>query len=227
MQAAADAGYRAVRRHRRRDGQRGYRHLRIGAGRRSRGLQDADRRQRARRFPHRARRTALGASSAAATCWSCRRSPRSPPRRAWRPTTRRRPASSTSPTHFGSSSPTAASTSAPHTCLDRHTAGPGDQGRICRPSRRCCRKLPGPLEQDHVGREVRRGVRQGHRGPQAPDQLPGLGRAAALVETSAVATRSASATTLKHVPELLPRMDAEVAALGRSMSARTEALEKH
>jgi NAD(P)-dependent dehydrogenase (short-subunit alcohol dehydrogenase family) len=32
--------------------------------------------------------------------------------------------------------------------------------------------------------------------------------------------------TLKHVPELLPKMDAEVAALGRSMSARTEALEK-
>jgi NAD(P)-dependent dehydrogenase (short-subunit alcohol dehydrogenase family) len=33
--------------------------------------------------------------------------------------------------------------------------------------------------------------------------------------------------TLKSVPDLLPRMDAEVAALGRSMSARTEALEKH
>jgi NAD(P)-dependent dehydrogenase (short-subunit alcohol dehydrogenase family) len=33
--------------------------------------------------------------------------------------------------------------------------------------------------------------------------------------------------TLKSVPELLPKMDAEVAELGRSMSARTEALEKH
>jgi NAD(P)-dependent dehydrogenase (short-subunit alcohol dehydrogenase family) len=32
--------------------------------------------------------------------------------------------------------------------------------------------------------------------------------------------------TLKFAPDLLPRMDAEVAALGRSMSARTEALEK-
>lgn len=31
---------------------------------------------------------------------------------------------------------------------------------------------------------------------------------------------------LKFVPDLLPRMDAEVAALGRSMSARTQALEK-
>jgi hypothetical protein len=32
--------------------------------------------------------------------------------------------------------------------------------------------------------------------------------------------------TLKSVPELLPQMDAEVAALGRSMSARTEGIEK-
>ena len=32
-------------------------------------------------------------------------------------------------------------------------------------------------------------------------------------------------TTLKSVPELLPKMDAEVAALGRSMSARTEQIE--
>jgi NAD(P)-dependent dehydrogenase (short-subunit alcohol dehydrogenase family) len=32
---------------------------------------------------------------------------------------------------------------------------------------------------------------------------------------------------LKAAPDLLPRMDAEVAALGRSMSARTEALNKH
>jgi hypothetical protein len=31
----------------------------------------------------------------------------------------------------------------------------------------------------------------------------------------------------KSAPELLPQMDAEVAALGRSTSARTEALEKH
>jgi NAD(P)-dependent dehydrogenase (short-subunit alcohol dehydrogenase family) len=30
----------------------------------------------------------------------------------------------------------------------------------------------------------------------------------------------------KLVPDLMPRMDAEVAALGRSMSARTDALEK-
>jgi NADP-dependent 3-hydroxy acid dehydrogenase YdfG len=42
-----------------------------------------------------------------------------------------------------------------------------------------------------------------------------------------VATRLGESTTVKSVPELMPKLDAEVAALGRSMSARTEALEKH
>lgn len=42
-----------------------------------------------------------------------------------------------------------------------------------------------------------------------------------------LASRIGESATLKSVPELLPKMDAEVAALGRSMSARTEALEKH
>lgn len=41
-----------------------------------------------------------------------------------------------------------------------------------------------------------------------------------------LATRAAEGQTLKYIPDLLPRMDAEVAALGRSMSARTEAVEK-
>jgi NAD(P)-dependent dehydrogenase (short-subunit alcohol dehydrogenase family) len=41
-----------------------------------------------------------------------------------------------------------------------------------------------------------------------------------------MSTRLGEATTLKSVPELIPQMDAEVAALGRSMSARTEELEK-
>jgi NAD(P)-dependent dehydrogenase (short-subunit alcohol dehydrogenase family) len=42
-----------------------------------------------------------------------------------------------------------------------------------------------------------------------------------------LSSRLGESTTRKHVPELLPRMDAEVAAHGRSMSARTEALEKN
>ncbi|MGV0790991.1 SDR family oxidoreductase [Mycolicibacterium sp. XJ1819] len=40
-----------------------------------------------------------------------------------------------------------------------------------------------------------------------------------------LSTRIGETATLKSVPELLPKMDAEVAALGRAMSARTEALE--
>ena len=42
-----------------------------------------------------------------------------------------------------------------------------------------------------------------------------------------MSTRIGESTTLKSVPELLPQMDAEVAALGRAMSARTDALENH
>ncbi|WP_200828163.1 SDR family oxidoreductase [Mycobacterium sp. 3519A] len=41
-----------------------------------------------------------------------------------------------------------------------------------------------------------------------------------------LSTRVGEAPTLKMAPEMLPKMDAEVAALGRSMSARNEALEK-
>jgi NAD(P)-dependent dehydrogenase (short-subunit alcohol dehydrogenase family) len=41
-----------------------------------------------------------------------------------------------------------------------------------------------------------------------------------------LASKLGEASTLKSVPGLLPKMDAEVAALGRSMSARTEELEK-
>ncbi|MGV0788789.1 SDR family oxidoreductase [Mycolicibacterium sp. XJ2] len=41
-----------------------------------------------------------------------------------------------------------------------------------------------------------------------------------------LASRLGERATLTTVPDLLPKMDAEVAALGRSMSARTEALEK-
>ncbi|MCV7280985.1 SDR family oxidoreductase [Mycolicibacterium flavescens] len=41
-----------------------------------------------------------------------------------------------------------------------------------------------------------------------------------------LASRLGERATLKSVPDLLPKMDAEVAELGRSMSERTEALEK-
>ncbi len=41
-----------------------------------------------------------------------------------------------------------------------------------------------------------------------------------------LATRLGESTTLKSVPELLPQMDAEVEALGRSLSGRTQEVEK-
>jgi NAD(P)-dependent dehydrogenase (short-subunit alcohol dehydrogenase family) len=41
-----------------------------------------------------------------------------------------------------------------------------------------------------------------------------------------LSSRIGEKQTLKFVPDLLPRMDAEVVALGRSLSARTQALEK-
>jgi NAD(P)-dependent dehydrogenase (short-subunit alcohol dehydrogenase family) len=41
-----------------------------------------------------------------------------------------------------------------------------------------------------------------------------------------LSTRLGESTTLKSVPELLPQMDAEVEALGRSMGARTKKVEK-
>ena len=41
-----------------------------------------------------------------------------------------------------------------------------------------------------------------------------------------LSTRVGESSTLKVVPELLPQMDAEVEALGRSISARTEEVEK-
>lgn len=42
-----------------------------------------------------------------------------------------------------------------------------------------------------------------------------------------LSSRIGERATLKSVPELLPQMDAEVAAAGRSLSARNEALEKN
>jgi hypothetical protein len=41
---------------------------------------------------------------------------------------------------------------------------------------------------------------------------------------SVLTTRLGEATTLRHVPRILPKMDAEVKALGRSESARNRAV---
>jgi len=56
--------------------------------------------------------------------------PRSRRRPAWPPTTPRRRASSTSPTRCGLSSHTAESMSGRAHVMDRHAAGPGEQGVV-------------------------------------------------------------------------------------------------
>ncbi|MGZ5396497.1 MAG: SDR family oxidoreductase [Mycobacterium sp.] len=87
------------------------------------------------------------------------------------------------------------------------------------------RKLPGPLGKttsvEKCGEAFVKGIEGRKRQINCP-RFVGLLRWLKPLLSS----RLGESTTLKHVPELLPRMDAEVAAHGRSMSARTEALEK-
>jgi NAD(P)-dependent dehydrogenase (short-subunit alcohol dehydrogenase family) len=85
-------------------------------------------------------------------------------------------------------------------------------------------KLPGPLGKttsvEKCGETFLKGIEARRRQINCPNWV-GVMRWLKPLLTS----RLGDATTLKSVPEILPRMDAEVAALGRSMSARTEALE--
>jgi NAD(P)-dependent dehydrogenase (short-subunit alcohol dehydrogenase family) len=87
------------------------------------------------------------------------------------------------------------------------------------------RKLPGPLGKttsvEKCGEAFVKGIEGRKRQINCP-RFVGLLRWLKPLLSS----RLGESTTLKHVPELLPRMDAEVAAHGRSMSARTDALEK-
>ncbi|KUH80970.1 MULTISPECIES: SDR family oxidoreductase [unclassified Mycobacterium] len=85
--------------------------------------------------------------------------------------------------------------------------------------------LPGPLGKttsvQKCGELFVKGIEERKRQINCP-RFVGLLRFLKPVLSSRLGERA----TLKSVPELLPKMDAEVAALGRSMSARTEALEK-
>jgi NAD(P)-dependent dehydrogenase (short-subunit alcohol dehydrogenase family) len=87
------------------------------------------------------------------------------------------------------------------------------------------RKLPGPLGKttsvDKCGEAFVRGIEGRKRQINCPSFV-GLLRWL----KPFLSSRLGESTTLKDVPELLQKMDAEVAAHGRSMSARTEALEK-
>ena len=85
--------------------------------------------------------------------------------------------------------------------------------------------LPGPLGKttsvDACGKAFVKGIERRKRYVYCPGYVSVLRWIKPLL-----ATRLGEATTLKSVPELLPQMDAEVEALGRSVSARTEEVEK-
>jgi NAD(P)-dependent dehydrogenase (short-subunit alcohol dehydrogenase family) len=87
-------------------------------------------------------------------------------------------------------------------------------------------RLPGPLKKttsvEECGRIFIKGIEKRKRQINCPNWVGLLRWLKPLMST-----RLGDSTMLKSVPELLPQMDAEVGALGRSMSARTESIEKH
>ena len=86
--------------------------------------------------------------------------------------------------------------------------------------------LPGPLAKttsvEKCGDAFVKGIEARKRRINCPGWVEGLRWIRPLL-----ATRMVEAQTAKTASELLPKMDAEVAALGRSMSTRTDSLEKH
>jgi hypothetical protein len=86
-------------------------------------------------------------------------------------------------------------------------------------------KLPGPLKKTTSVAECGKAFVTGIEGRRRQVNCPRWVGAVRWLKP-VLATPVGSAPVLKIVPDLLPRMDAEVAALGRSTSAHTEALEK-
>ena len=84
--------------------------------------------------------------------------------------------------------------------------------------------LPGPLGRttsvEACGKAFVKGIEARKRYVYCPDYVSVMRWLKPLLST-----RLGESTTLKSVPELLPQMDAEVEALGRSMSARTKKVE--
>lgn len=87
-------------------------------------------------------------------------------------------------------------------------------------------KLPGPLKKttsvDKCGETFVKGIESRSARINSPGWV-GLVR----YVRPLLSTRMGEVPIRKFVPDLLPRMDAEVAALGRSTSAHTEELERH
>jgi NAD(P)-dependent dehydrogenase (short-subunit alcohol dehydrogenase family) len=86
-------------------------------------------------------------------------------------------------------------------------------------------KLPGPLGKTTSVVECGEAFVKGIEGRKRQINCPGW---VGLIRwlRPLLATRLGESQMLTFTPDLLPRMDAEVAALGRSMSARTESVEK-
>jgi NAD(P)-dependent dehydrogenase (short-subunit alcohol dehydrogenase family) len=85
-------------------------------------------------------------------------------------------------------------------------------------------KLPGPLGKTTSVEKCGEAFIKGIEGRKRQINCPGFVGLLRWLKPL-LSSRLGESSTLKHVPEILPKMDAEVAAHGRSMSARTEALE--
>jgi NAD(P)-dependent dehydrogenase (short-subunit alcohol dehydrogenase family) len=85
--------------------------------------------------------------------------------------------------------------------------------------------LPGPLGKTTTLRECGEVFVKGIEGRKRRINCPGWVGVMRWLRPL-LATPIGESQTVKSVPDLLPRMDAEVAALGRSASAHTEAIEK-
>jgi NAD(P)-dependent dehydrogenase (short-subunit alcohol dehydrogenase family) len=86
-------------------------------------------------------------------------------------------------------------------------------------------KLPGPLGKTTSVGECGEAFLKGIEGRKRQVNCPGWVGLLRWLKPL-LATPLGESQMLKFTPDLLPRMDAEVAALGRSMSARTESVEK-
>jgi NAD(P)-dependent dehydrogenase (short-subunit alcohol dehydrogenase family) len=92
--------------------------------------------------------------------------------------------------------------------------------------REMIKRMPGPLSKTTSVQKCGEAFIKGIEGRKRQVNCPGWVGVMRWLKPL-MSTRVGESTVLKSVPELIPQMDAEVAALGRAMSARTDALEKH
>ena len=112
-----------------------------------------------------------------------------------------------------------------HMSVDRHSDGPRRPRATCRRLREMIERLPGPLSKttsvDKCAAAFVKGIEARKSHINVPSWVGLFRWLKPLLSTPVVESQ-----IVKQAADLIPKMDAEVAALGRSMSARTEALEK-